>query len=184
MAMLDTLNGSRHRMALNLFAVVVLAHWAEHAVQAFQVWALGTPRPKALGVLGQTWPDLVRTESLHYFYAVVMIAGLVALRRGFRGPGRGWWTAALAIQVWHFFEHSFLLYQFVANWHFLGNKVATSFLQVFFPRMELHLFYNAVVTIPMIVAMVLHARQRGPGLADTCSCVAHRRVPRARPATA
>jgi hypothetical protein len=184
MPTLDDLNGSRHRLALNLFLFFVLAHWAEHAVQAIQVWALDTPRPKALGALGGVWPGLVRTESLHYFYAVGMVVGLVALRRGFRGPGRGWWTAALAIQIWHLVEHTFLLVQFLTGWHFLGRPVVTSFLQVFYPRMELHLFYNAVVTIPMVVAMVLHARQRGRVTVDTCSCVRRHAAVRTRPATA
>ena len=31
---LGLLNGPYHRTALNLFMVVVLAHWAEHLVQA------------------------------------------------------------------------------------------------------------------------------------------------------
>jgi len=36
---------------------------------------------------------------------------------------------------------------------------------------ELHLFYNTVVFIPMIVAMVLHRRPSDAALATpTCSC--------------
>ena len=34
-----------------------------------------------------------------------------------------------------------------------GAKVPTSILQLVFPRVELHLFYNVVVFIPMVIAM-------------------------------
>ena len=36
----------------------------------------------------------------------------------------------------------------------------TSIAQLVFPRVELHLFYNAIVFVPMVVAMVLHMRPR------------------------
>jgi hypothetical protein len=39
-----------------------------------------------------------------------------------------------------------------------GNAVPTSILQLWFPRLELHLFYNTVVFVPMVVAM--YSRQR------------------------
>jgi hypothetical protein len=49
--------------------------------------------------------------------------------------------------------------------------VPTSILQMFFPRVELHLFYNAIVTIPMVVAVVLHLRPSRDELAHMhCSC--------------
>ncbi len=38
-----------------------------------------------------------------------------------------------------------------------------SLLQFFVPRVELHLFYNTVVTAPMVVAMVVHQRRRAMG---------------------
>jgi hypothetical protein len=34
--------------------------------------------------------------------------------------------------------------------------VPTSLLQHYYPRIELHLFYNSIVTLPMLVAVVLH----------------------------
>jgi hypothetical protein len=37
---LAALNGRYHRAALNAFMVVVLAHWAEHLVQAYQATGL------------------------------------------------------------------------------------------------------------------------------------------------
>ena len=39
--LLAALNGKYHRAALAAFAVVVVAHWAEHLVQAFQIYGLG-----------------------------------------------------------------------------------------------------------------------------------------------
>jgi hypothetical protein len=89
---LAAINGRYHRAALTVFMVVVLANWAEHLVQAFQVWGLHRPRPQARGVLGQVFPWLVTSEWLHYWYAIVMLFGLVLLRPGFAGRARTWCT--------------------------------------------------------------------------------------------
>ena len=32
------LNTTQHRFALNVFMLVVLAHWAEHIAQAIEIW--------------------------------------------------------------------------------------------------------------------------------------------------
>lgn len=166
------LNGRWHRAALYGFLFIVLAHWAEHIVQAIQIWGLGWPRPRARGVLGVPFPFLVTQEWLHYGYALVMLVGLIMLRPGFVGRSRTWWTAALVIQVWHHFEHLLLLVQALAHRNIAGKTVPTSILQLAFPRVELHLFYNAVVFLPMVVAMYLHMR---PSRAErdlmTCSCL-------------
>ena len=37
------------RLALRAFMVIVLAHWAEHLLQAFQIYALGWPVPESQG---------------------------------------------------------------------------------------------------------------------------------------
>ncbi|TDC63639.1 hypothetical protein E1258_10175 [Micromonospora sp. KC207] len=173
--LLARLNGAHHRAALNVFLVVVLAHWAEHLVQAYQIWVLGMPRPKSRGVLGQFFPWLVSSEWLHYGYAIVMLVLLFALRRGFVGRARTWWTVALAIQFWHHVEHFLLLWQAQAGTVFFGQKVPTSILQLVLPRVELHLFYNSVVFIPMVIAMYLHLRpNRREQELMTCSCGGHR----------
>ena len=85
-----------------------------------------------------------------------MLVGLIILRPGFVGQSRIWWTVALGIQVWHHFEHLILLVQAQTGKHLLGRPVPTSILQLEFPRVELHLFYNALVFIPMMVAVYLH----------------------------
>ncbi|HZB48486.1 MAG TPA: hypothetical protein VE547_05280 [Mycobacteriales bacterium] len=165
------LNGRHHRAALNAFMVVVLAHWAEHLVQAYQVWVLDLPRPAARGVLGQFFPWLVTSEWLHYAYAIVMLVGLFLLRPGFAGRARTWWTVALAIQFWHHIEHLLLLIQAQTQTFFFGGAVPTSLAQAVFPRVELHLFYNSIVFVPMVVAVYLHLRPTERELQDTsCGC--------------
>ena len=166
-----TLNTTGHKPALYAFLVVVLAHWAEHLTQAVQIFVLGWPRPQAGGVLGLWFPWLVTSEWLHYGYAIVMLAGLWLLRHGFTGRARTWWTAALGIQIWHHLEHLLLLLQAVTGTNLLGKPVPTSIAQLAFPRVELHLFYNAVVFVPMVVAMVYHLRPTAEERANTqCSC--------------
>src|SRR5690242_18722713 len=79
------LNTVWHKRALNLFMLVVLGHWAEHLTQAYQIYVLNWPRPRAGGVLGLFYPWLVSSEVLHYGYAIVMLIGIWMLRRGFSG---------------------------------------------------------------------------------------------------
>ncbi|MFI6509000.1 hypothetical protein ACIBCT_15450 [Streptosporangium sp. NPDC050855] len=157
---LASLNAEYHRVALGAFMVVVVAHWAEHLAQAAQVYVLGWPLPEARGVLGVPFPWLVTSEWMHYGYALLMLAGFLLLRTGFTGRARTWWNVALGIQVWHHFEHLLLLLQALTGAHLLGRPTPVSILQLAFPRMELHLFYNAVVFAPMVVAMIMHRRPR------------------------
>jgi hypothetical protein len=165
------LNTRLHKTALMIFMVVVIGHWAEHLTQAVQIYLLDWPRPKAGGVLGLAFPWLVSSEWLHYGYAIVMLAALVALRHGFTGRARTWWNVAMWLQVWHHLEHFLLLLQALTGANLMGKPVPTSVAQLVFPRVELHLFYNAVVFAPMVVAMVYHLRPRRDELARmTCSC--------------
>jgi hypothetical protein len=152
----EKLNTRWHERALQLFMVVVLGHWAEHLVQAYQIYVMGWPRPKALGLLGLYYPWLIQTEALHYGYALIMLIGLWVLRKGFTGISRTWWTVALVIQFWHHIEHALLITQATLHHNFWHKPVPCSILQLFFPRVELHLFYNTIVFIPMVVAMYYH----------------------------
>jgi hypothetical protein len=168
---LAAINGKYHRIAVNVFMVIVLAHWAEHLAQAYQIWVLGRPRPQALGALGMAYPWLVRSEWLHYGYALIMLIGLAVLLPGFAGRARQWWTVALVIQFWHHVEHLLLLVQAQTGHNFFGKSVPTSIAQLFFPRVELHLFYNSIVFIPMVIAVYLHLRPNRRELnAASCSC--------------
>lgn len=179
----DKLNAQWHKRALQTFMVVVLAHWAEHLAQAIQIYALGWPRPAAGGVLGLWFPWMVSSEALHYIYAVVMLVGLWALRKGFTGLSLKWWTAALIIQFWHHLEHALLQGQVLFNHNLLGSPVPLSVLQMAFPtaRVEIHLFYNAAVFIPMAVGMYYHtfppAGAEGCALCTCALARAHVGVP-------
>ena len=156
--LLNALNTRGHRIALNLFMFIVIAHWVEHITQAVQIYALHWARPKAKGALGLAFPWLVSSEWLHYGFALVMLIGLILLRPGFVGRARTWWSVALWIQVWHHLEHLLLLIQASTGSYFFGAKAPTSILQLVFPRVELHLTYNAIVFIPMMIAVVQHLR--------------------------
>ncbi|MGM1065693.1 hypothetical protein [Saccharothrix sp. Mg75] len=160
-----------HRPALYAFLLVVLAHWAEHIAQAVQIYALGWPVPQAKGVLGLWMPWLVTSEVMHYGFALVMLVFLFALRKGFVGRSRTWWGVALGLQFWHHVEHLLLIVQASTGTTLLGRPAPTSVIQLIVPRVELHLFYNFVVFVPMVVAMVLHMRPtREERAAMRCSC--------------
>lgn len=166
------LNGVWHRRALNLFMFIVLAHWAEHLAQAFQIYVLGWARPSAGGFLGLFFPWLVSSEVLHYGYAIVMLVGIWTLRKGFTGTSRRWWTIALVIQFWHHIEHAVLQWQAITQSYWFGSPVPVSFLQTVLPqsRVEIHLFYNAVVFIPMIIGMYYHMFPPQGEQSAACSC--------------
>ncbi len=155
---ISRLNTDWHKRALMVFMVIVVLHWVEHIAQAIQVYAFGWTMHHAGGFLGLMFPWLVSSEWLHFGYALVMLVGLILLRPGFVGVSRTWWNIALAIQTWHFIEHLSLFIQAQTGMYLLGRAVPTSVLQLIIPRMELHLFYNAVVFVPMVIAVYLHMR--------------------------
>jgi hypothetical protein len=152
----EKLNTIWHERALQIFMFVVLAHWGEHLAQAYQVYVLHWPRPQAGGILGLFYPWLITSEWLHYGYAIVMLTGIWILRKGFTGLSLKWWTVALVIQFWHHIEHLLLLIQAFTHHNFWNKPVPFSVLQLVIPRVELHLFYNSVVFIPMVIAMYYH----------------------------
>jgi len=171
------LNTVWHERALQAFMLVVLAHWGEHLVQAYQIYVMHWPRPKAGGILGLWYPWLIQSETLHYGYALVMLIGLWIFRKGFTGLSRKWWTASLVIQFWHHFEHLLLITQATMHHNFWHKPVPFSVLQLFFPRVELHLFYNTIVFIPMVIGMYYHMFPPANETEKaTCSCAWHPRT--------
>jgi hypothetical protein len=156
-SLIERLNGSQHEVALRLFMVIVLAHWGEHLLQGLQIYVLGWPVPEARGLIGHFFPWLIQSETLHYAYALVMLIGLWVLRSGFTGVlDRRFWMIALAIQFFHHIEHLLLILQSTTGYYLGGRPVPTSIAQLWIPRVELHLFYNTIVFIPMVVAMYYH----------------------------
>lgn len=168
---LARINGRWHKQALWAFTAIVLAHWSEHLVQAVQIYLMGWPVPEARGLLGLKWPWLVKSETLHYGYALVMIVGLWLVRTGFAGRGHYWWMLAFWIQFWHHIEHALLQGQAIAGANLFGSPVPMSILQLWIPRVELHLFYNTAVTIPMAIGMYYHLFPTSEeAAAHQCSC--------------
>ena len=174
---LERLNGEKHEIALRSFMVIVLAHWAEHFLQTFQIYVLGWPVPQARGALGLLFPWLVSSELLHYGYAIVMLIALWLLRAGFVGTlERRWWTAALVIQFIHHVEHAILQTQAITGHNLFGRPMPTSIAQLWVPRVELHLFYNTIVFVPMIVGMYYHLfPPETEPVRPQCSCAWHSR---------
>jgi hypothetical protein len=86
------------------------------------------------------------------------------------GRSRTWWDISLVIQFWHHIEHLLLLGQKLTGHNLFGKEVPTSVVQLFVMRVELHLFYNAVVFLPMLIAMYYHLRPPSGEPAAECSC--------------
>jgi hypothetical protein len=171
---LERLNTDWHEVALRSYLAIVLAHWAEHFLQAFQIYALGWPVPEARGVLGYFFPWVITSEALHYGYAIVMLVGLFLLRPGFTNVlERRWWTISLAIQFWHHIEHGLLQLQAILGTPFFDRPVPTSIAQLWIPRVELHLFYNTIVFVPMVIAMYYHMFPPASAPAPRCTCAWH-----------
>jgi hypothetical protein len=168
---IERLNTDWHEIALRTFMVVVLGHWAEHLAQAFQIYVLHWPVPEARGVLGVFFPWLIKSEALHYGYAVVMLVALFLLRKGFTATQEHrWWSIALGIQFFHHIEHFLLQYQAATGHYFFGRPVPTSIAQYWVPRVELHLFYNTIVFIPMVIAMYYHMFPDPAAGKPMCTC--------------
>lgn len=149
MRTIDPKIAKRTTWVMMVFAIVVLGHWAEHIVQALQVYLLGWPVSHAEGLLGLIWHGAADNEWLHWGYAVVMLVGLQWLSLAFRGTVFRLWSLAMGLQAWHLIEHTWLVHQFLSGM----NPVSFGTAWFAIPRMELHLLYNTVVTVPMLLAL-------------------------------
>lgn len=176
---IDQLNSEKHELALRVFTVIVLAHWLEHLLQGIQIYAFNWPVPEARGLVGYFFPWVIKSEALHYGYALVMLAGLWMLRTGFTGKqDRFWWMLAFGIQFFHHIEHAILQTQAIAGMNLLGRPVPTSLVQLWVPRVELHLFYNTIVFIPMVMAMYFHLfPPEEETVTPRCTCSHHAPAP-------
>jgi hypothetical protein len=178
MKLLYRLNGPWHAPALLLFFSPILFHMSEHFVQMVQLYVLQIDRADALGIVGIWLPAVVQSEGLHFSFAVFTLAGLVLLRPAFEGRARFWWSIALTIEFWHQFEHITLLFQRVTGEFFFGAAIPTSIVQVLVPRIELHLTYNTLVFVPMVIAVVAHIYPAASAqMISICGCCRRRRQP-------
>jgi hypothetical protein len=173
--LVESLNTRYHKVALQSFMAIVLVHWAEHIIQAYQFYVMGWTRQMSMGLLGMYYPWLMKTETLHYGFALVMLIGLWVLRKGFTGTSHKWWMISFWIQFWHHIEHFLLFYQANTHHYFFGGAVPTSIGQIWIPRIELHLIYNTLVFIPMVVAMYYHVYPPArDAVKMVCTCAHHR----------
>jgi hypothetical protein len=178
--LIDRLNIQWHERALQIFMLIVLAHWSEHLSQAVQVYLLGWARPDSRGALGQFFPWLVKSEVLHYGYAIIMLIGIWTLRKGFEGRAYTFWMIAFWIQFWHHIEHGLLQAQAILGANLFGSPTPVSIAQLWIPRVELHLFYNTIVFIPMVIGMYYHIfPPAGEVVGARCTCGVREHVAKA-----
>ena len=139
---------------MTAFGALMIGHWLEHGFQAYQVYYQHMPRACALGMLGMKYPWLVKTESLHFSFALLTTGGLILLRDYCKNcKAKKFWKVATYISYWHLFEHSLLFAQACLHHNLFHSKVPVSILQLLIPRIELHLFYNTLITIPILIAL-------------------------------
>lgn len=155
-SVLQKINSQWHKQSLWIYTAIVLAHWGEHLAQTVQIYLMGWPIPESRGILGIWYPWMVKSEALHYGYALVMLIAFWILRKGFVGRSYTWWMIAFWIQFWHHIEHALLQGQAILQHNLFDSPVPLSIAQLLIPRVELHLFYNTAVTIPMVIAMFYH----------------------------
>jgi hypothetical protein len=166
----------QNKWTLGIFTFLMVGHLTEHLCQAIQVYGMHMfrhctpavhPTQCALGLLGYFFPWLVKSEWLHFGFAVITLGGCLLLWKMFvqgntapdrcycMPPSAPWWKAATYVSVWHLVEHAVLFIQAQTHHNWWGKSEPTSFIQlVGVPRVELHLFYVSVTTALMIVAMI------------------------------
>ena len=149
-----------HNRLLAMYMFIVLFHFIEHVLQIIQFFFLDYSRAEAGGLLGEQFPGLLTNETLHFSYNFILFLGLVMLYRGMSSSAQLWWLVALMLQGWHLFEHTILQFQWLTGWYWFGADRQTSVLENFIPRIELHFMYNTIVTIPIVIAVLIHIYQR------------------------
>lgn len=168
--MIARLNGRFHEVALWLFMAIVFLHWVEHLAQVYQVYLLGWLPSEAGGFLGLYLPQLAQSEVLHTLYNTSILVPMLLLLPAFVGRARRWWLLATAIQSWHFFEHALLQIQWLTGIFLFDAPQQTSILQLWFPRVELHFFYNLAVFLPLVVGLFYHLYPPPGEKPAPCTC--------------
>lgn len=145
----------KDKYKMMFFMTVVIGHFLEHVIQAYQLFILKLPRAECLGLLGYYYPWLIHSEWLHYSLALFMLVGLWYLRPLiYTRKARYWWKVTIVLQFLHHIEHLVPLTQSITKHYIYGASKPMSLLQIWIPRIELHFIYNVIVMIPMVIAMV------------------------------
>lgn len=145
-----------HLSGLVFLGVVLLQglHELEHITQALQRFVLDDPN--GAGLLG-SWIDI---EPVHLVYNgsfLLLLALTYRLGWGHihNSPTRPvvFWlmTFALLFQSYHFIEHLFKIVQFIGS----GTNGTPGILGQFFNLVWLHLVYNTIVYVPVLLAFFL-----------------------------
>lgn len=171
MKLYERINGPWHGRALIFLFAPILFHMLEHVTQAVQVFVLDVDRADALGLLGMWMADLIRGETLHFGFAVYTLLSILLVGGSAVGMARTFGLLAVAVQAWHLFEHSLLIFQRTTDHFFFGASEPTSIAQLLIPRVELHFMYNGVVFSAIVIALLLHAfPPRGEAIRSRCGC--------------
>lgn len=151
--------GTRWQRRLILgFMVIAGGHFAEHLVQLVQYVILGWSVREAGGILGLWFPGLAASEYLHSGWNTLQLTGLILLWPLFRlqGTAAFFWRLAIIAQTWHWLEHVLLQLQYVTGYYLFNAIKQQGFLELFFPRLELHFVYNLVSFTPTLIAVLLY----------------------------
>jgi hypothetical protein len=76
------------------------------------------------------------------------------------GRARTWWRIAIAVQLWHFFEHFLLQSQWLTDIFLFNAARQTGVGELLLPRLELHFIYNALVFVPTIIGAYFYMRDQ------------------------
>lgn len=157
-------NSRRYSLYLLLFNLLVVFHFSEHLAQIGQVYIFHWERSRALGFLGLYYPTLVKSELLHYIYALIMVVGLFMLKYSIVGEARKYWDLAYWLAFYHHIEHTQLLVQATVKYNWFGSSSPVTLVQYWLgaQRIELHFFYNLMVLIPMAVALYKRSKSIKP----------------------
>lgn len=89
-----------------VFISIVVIHFIEHLTQLYQLYVLHWTRPECLGLISLRYPWLMRSEWLHYSFALYMAVGLTYF--GYKATNKKWWRISCLLQDYHHVEHLIL----------------------------------------------------------------------------
>lgn len=140
---------------VRLFNAIVISHFFEHVAQMLQLYVLHWQRKDSLGFLGLVYPEMVRSEWLHYSHALFMLIGLAMLCKVNR-----WLFLAFTLAFLHHIEHFCLLYQAITKLYWFNTVKPMTYVEHWLPRIELHFSYNLIVLVPMVIGLMQWSKRK------------------------
>lgn len=153
---------------LTFYAIVVgiqALHVVEHVVQIVQVYALGVPEERALGLLGEV-AELQGTEEwLHLGFNSLFLASLAVIAVGLwrrrsvpLAAVAGFFAFALGLEAWHMVEHGVIIANVVSNHGCPCPGILDARLGV--SDTVLHFVYNTIAFAATAIPFAILARRR------------------------